>query len=137
MTADTDIAIVGGGLSGTIAAIVLARAGARVTLIDRNEVAPPEFRVEKLGGEQLVKLERLGLLDVLAQNSTRFDRAINVQPSIESLPAARAISTASSSRAAASGSRPSAARTRPVQNITGTWCRVTARARSACRPASS
>jgi len=79
MTPDTDIAIVGGGLSGTIAAITLARAGASVTLIDRNDVAPPEFRVEKLGGEQLAKLERLGLLDVLAQNSTRFDRAINVR----------------------------------------------------------
>jgi len=79
MTPDTDIAIVGGGLSGTIAAIALARTGARVTLIDRNEVATPEFRVEKLGGEQLTKLERLGLLEVLAQNSTRFDRAVNVR----------------------------------------------------------
>lgn len=79
MISDTDIAIVGGGLSGTIAAIALARSGARVTLIDRNDVAPPEFRVEKLGGEQLVKLERLGLLDVLAQNSTRFDRAVNIR----------------------------------------------------------
>lgn len=79
MSFDTDIAIVGGGLSGTIAAIVLARTGARVTLIDRNEVAPPEFRVEKLGGEQLVKLEQLGLLDVLAAHSTRFDRSVNVR----------------------------------------------------------
>ena len=79
MSFDTDIAIVGGGLSGTIAAIVLARTGARVTLIDRNEVAPPEFRVEKLGGEQLTKLNQLGLLDVLADHSTRFDRAVNLR----------------------------------------------------------
>ena len=79
MTADTDIAIVGGGLAGTIAAFALARSGVRVTLIDRNETAPAEFRVEKLGGPQLESLKRLGLLDVLAQDSTRFDRAINVR----------------------------------------------------------
>lgn len=75
---DTDIAIIGGGLSGTIAALVLGRAGHAVTLVDRSEVFPPEFRVEKLGGEQLVKLARLGLLDILAANSTRFDEFINV-----------------------------------------------------------
>lgn len=79
MSTETDIAIVGGGLSGTVAAIALARTGAKVTLIDRNEVAPPEFRVEKLGGEQLAKLEQLGLLDVLAQHSTRFDQATNIR----------------------------------------------------------
>ena len=79
MSIDTDIAIVGGGLSGTIAAIALARTGAKVTLIDRNEVAPPEFRVEKLGGEQLAKLKGLGLLNVLAQHSTRFDQATNIR----------------------------------------------------------
>ncbi|MBN9306538.1 MAG: monooxygenase [Devosia sp. 67-54] len=79
MTADTDIAIVGGGLAGTIAAIALARTGARVTLIDRNAVPPDEFRVEKLGGMQLESLERLGLLDLLAAHSTRFDQSLNIR----------------------------------------------------------
>jgi 2-polyprenyl-6-methoxyphenol hydroxylase-like FAD-dependent oxidoreductase len=79
MTPDTDIAIVGGGLAGTIAAFALARSGIRVSLIDRNETPPAEFRVEKLGGAQLESLRRLGLLDTLAQNSTRFDRATNVR----------------------------------------------------------
>ncbi len=53
---DYDIAIVGGGLSGTLAAVTLGRAGWRVALIDRNEVYPPEFRVEKIGAEQMAKL---------------------------------------------------------------------------------
>ena len=76
---DTDIAIIGGGLGGTIAALVLGRAGHSVTLIDRSAVFPAEFRVEKLGGEQLVKLARLGLLDILAASSTRFDEFVNVR----------------------------------------------------------
>jgi 2-polyprenyl-6-methoxyphenol hydroxylase-like FAD-dependent oxidoreductase len=78
-TTDTDIVIVGGGLSGTIAAIALARAGLGVTLVDRNEVFPPEFRVEKIGGEQATKLSRLGLLDTLVANSTLFDDIANAR----------------------------------------------------------
>ena len=79
MTSDTDIAIVGGGLAGTIAAIALARTGARVTLVDRNATPPDEFRVEKLGGIQLEILERLGLLELLAAHSTRFDQSLNIR----------------------------------------------------------
>ena len=79
MIADTDIAIVGGGLAGTIAAIALARSGARVTLVDRNATPPDEFRVEKLGGMQLESLGRLGLLDLLTANSTRFDQSLNIR----------------------------------------------------------
>lgn len=42
-----DIAIVGGGLAGSLAAAVLARAGHRVALVDKRAVHPDEFRVEK------------------------------------------------------------------------------------------
>lgn len=42
---EVDVAVVGAGLSGSVAAVTLARAGYRVALIDRHEVCPPQFRV--------------------------------------------------------------------------------------------
>lgn len=76
---DTEIAIIGGGLSGTLAAVTLARAGYDVTLIDRHAVYPPDFRVEKIGGEQAEILRRLGLLDALAVGATPFDEIVNAR----------------------------------------------------------
>lgn len=76
---DTDIAIVGGGLSGTVAAVVLARRGYNVTLIDRNETFPPEFRVEKIAGDQVTRFERLGLLPALAASANYFETIINAR----------------------------------------------------------
>ncbi|MBB4371475.1 2-polyprenyl-6-methoxyphenol hydroxylase-like FAD-dependent oxidoreductase [Bradyrhizobium sp. cir1] len=48
----TDIAIVGGGLSGSTAAAMLGRAGISAALIDPHERYPADFRVEKLSGER-------------------------------------------------------------------------------------
>jgi 2-polyprenyl-6-methoxyphenol hydroxylase-like FAD-dependent oxidoreductase len=76
---ETQVAIVGGGLSGSLAAVVLGRAGYRVTLIDRHAIHPPEFRVEKIGGDQVDLLRRLGLLDALAAAATPFDHVLNVR----------------------------------------------------------
>jgi len=76
---ETEIAIIGGGLSGTLAAITLARAGYDVTLIDRHAVYPPDFRVEKIGAEQAAILERLGLLGALDASATRFDEIVNAR----------------------------------------------------------
>lgn len=76
---DADIAIIGAGLSGTLAAIVLGRAGYNVVLIDRNAVCPPEFRVEKIGGSQLAMMERVGMLGILAANAARFDGIVNAR----------------------------------------------------------
>jgi 2-polyprenyl-6-methoxyphenol hydroxylase-like FAD-dependent oxidoreductase len=74
-----DVAIVGGGLSGAITAVVLGRAGYRVTLVDRHEVYPAEFRVEKIAGDQIELMRRLGLLDRVAAASTRFDHILNLR----------------------------------------------------------
>ena len=43
-----EIAIVGGGLAGSLAAAMLGRAGRDVVLIDPHAVYPPDFRCEKL-----------------------------------------------------------------------------------------
>jgi 2-polyprenyl-6-methoxyphenol hydroxylase-like FAD-dependent oxidoreductase len=74
-----DVAVVGGGLSGSLAAVVLGRAGHRVALIDRHAEYPAEFRVEKIAGDQVELLRRLGLLDCIAAASTPFDRVINAR----------------------------------------------------------
>jgi 2-polyprenyl-6-methoxyphenol hydroxylase-like FAD-dependent oxidoreductase len=73
-----DIAIVGGGLSGTIAAIMLGRAGYSVALIDRNQDFPAEFRVEKIGGDQVVKMQRMGLLPILAASAAPIDQIVSM-----------------------------------------------------------
>ena len=75
----TDIAIIGGGLAGSLVAVVLGRAGHDVTLVDRNAECPVEFRVEKLAGEQIGLMRRLGLLDSVATAATRYDQVINVR----------------------------------------------------------
>ncbi|MDX8536306.1 NAD(P)/FAD-dependent oxidoreductase [Mesorhizobium abyssinicae] len=76
---DTEIVLVGGGLSGTLAANVLGRAGYQVTLIDRYAVFPREFRVEKIAGDQIEKLRRIGLLDRLAGAAVAFDEIVNIR----------------------------------------------------------
>ncbi|WP_407113056.1 FAD-dependent oxidoreductase [Bradyrhizobium sp. LMG 9283] len=75
----SDIAIVGGGLAGSLAAAVLARAGHRVALVDKRAVYPDEFRVEKIGGHQLQLLRKLGFLSALDGVACRYDRVLNIR----------------------------------------------------------
>ncbi len=76
---DTEIVIVGGGLSGTLAAILLGRRGYHVTLIDRHEIVPREFRVEKIAGDQIDKMRRIGLLESLSAKASPFSEIINLR----------------------------------------------------------
>ena len=74
-----DVAIVGGGLSGSLATAVLTRAGYKVALIDKRAVYPDEFRVEKLGGGQVEILKRLGLIEPFALGGSAFDTTLNIR----------------------------------------------------------
>ena len=75
----TQIGIVGGGLSGSIAAVVLGRAGYDVTLIDRSAVHPDEFRAEKIAGDQVGLMQSLGILASIAADSAPFAEVVNVR----------------------------------------------------------
>lgn len=73
------IAIVGAGFCGALAAVVLARAGHRVTLIDRHSVYPKQFRVEKFAGGQIELMRKLGIFKAIAEASTPFKDIANVR----------------------------------------------------------
>jgi 2-polyprenyl-6-methoxyphenol hydroxylase-like FAD-dependent oxidoreductase len=68
----TDIAIIGGGLAGSTAAAMLGRAGIPAILIDPHPVYPPDFRVEKLSGdEQIERFRKTGIGDSVLASATR------------------------------------------------------------------
>jgi len=85
---DTQVAIVGGGLAGSLAAAMLGRDGVDVVLIDPNKQYPAEFRCEKLDGDQMAILRRTGLADAVVSNSThdreawvaRYGRIVEKRP---------------------------------------------------------
>jgi 2-polyprenyl-6-methoxyphenol hydroxylase-like FAD-dependent oxidoreductase len=56
------ILIIGGGMAGSLLALVLGRRGLPVTVIDPRRDPPPMFRNEKLGTEQIALLKDLGAL---------------------------------------------------------------------------
>jgi 2-polyprenyl-6-methoxyphenol hydroxylase-like FAD-dependent oxidoreductase len=84
----TDVAIVGGGLAGSLAAAMLSRAGIDAVLIDPHPVYPLDFRCEKLDGAQMRTLELTGLADAVRRASTpdrnvwvaRFGRLMEKRP---------------------------------------------------------
>ena len=85
---DTQVAIVGGGLAGSLAAAMLGREGVDVVLIDPNKQYPAEFRCEKLDGDQMAILRRTGLAETVLRNSThdveswvaRYGRLVEKRP---------------------------------------------------------
>jgi 2-polyprenyl-6-methoxyphenol hydroxylase-like FAD-dependent oxidoreductase len=68
----TDVAIVGGGLAGSLATAMLGRAGIDCVLIDPNEVYPKDFRCEKFDGPQVEILRKTGLAEPVLRAAT-FD----------------------------------------------------------------
>ena len=70
---DVDIIIIGAGLGGTSSAIVLAKAGYDVALVDSHATYPPEFRAEKIGAPHMAKIESLGLADTVLAHVDRLD----------------------------------------------------------------
>ena len=86
----TDIAIIGGGLAGSTAAAMLGRAGISAILIDPHPVYPPDFRVEKLSGdEQLERFRKTGIAESMLRSAThdgenwiaRFGYLLDKRPS--------------------------------------------------------
>lgn len=85
---ETDIAIVGGGLAGATAAAMLGRAGIASLVVDPHLVYPPDFRCEKLDGDQVGLMRRTGLYDAIRAASTpdeeisiaRFGRLVDRKP---------------------------------------------------------
>jgi 2-polyprenyl-6-methoxyphenol hydroxylase-like FAD-dependent oxidoreductase len=84
----TDIAIAGGGLAGSTAAAMLARAGFDVMLVDPHPIYPTDFRCEKLDSTQVSVLRKTGLADPVLQAATfdetssiaRFGRLLDTRP---------------------------------------------------------
>src|SRR3569623_2017540 len=86
----TDIAFIGGGLSGSTAAAMLGRAGISALLIDPHESYPADFRVEKLSGHtQVDRFLRTGIGESVLRRATfagenwiaRFGRLLDKAPS--------------------------------------------------------
>ena len=70
-----DVVIVGAGLAGSTAAVLLARQGMKVTVVDPRKEFPRLFRAEKIEPDQADLLRKLDLLDAVKPR-TRMIREI-------------------------------------------------------------
>ncbi|HVY18746.1 MAG TPA: NAD(P)/FAD-dependent oxidoreductase [Bauldia sp.] len=68
-----DVAIVGGGLAGSLAAAALGRAGIEAILIDPHAEYPRDLRCEKFDPEQVAILQRTGIADAILPAMGRAD----------------------------------------------------------------
>jgi len=68
-----DVAVVGGGVAGSLAALMLGRAGYSVCLIDPVRPQGSEFRCEKLEHTHVQVLGHAGLLEEILPHTVRYD----------------------------------------------------------------
>jgi 2-polyprenyl-6-methoxyphenol hydroxylase-like FAD-dependent oxidoreductase len=88
MMHSTDVAIIGGGLAGSLTAAMLGRAGIDAILVDPHPVYPPDFRCEKLDGDQVNVLKKTGLAEEILRETThdreswvsRFGHVVDKRP---------------------------------------------------------
>src|SRR5215510_8218005 len=88
---ETEVAIVGGGLAGSMAAAMLGRAGIRTVLVDPHPIYPSDFRCEKLDASQVALLHKTGLAGPVLRAATaddeicvaRFGRLIDRRPNAQ------------------------------------------------------
>lgn len=66
----TDVAIVGGGLAGSLTAAMLGRTGHDAILVDPHTHYPPDFRCEKLDASQIRLLRKTGFADAVFRAAT-------------------------------------------------------------------
>src|SRR5580698_5792802 len=64
---DFDLIIVGGGIGGSALALVMARAGKSVLLLEQSEVYEDRVRGEWIAPWGVAEVQRLGLYDLLMQ----------------------------------------------------------------------
>jgi 2-polyprenyl-6-methoxyphenol hydroxylase-like FAD-dependent oxidoreductase len=88
---ETEIAIVGAGLAGSLAATMLGRAGRAVTLIDPFDACRPDFRCEKLEEAHVATLRDARVLDEVLPATrhyrdiwvARLGRLAEIKPIVE------------------------------------------------------
>jgi 2-polyprenyl-6-methoxyphenol hydroxylase-like FAD-dependent oxidoreductase len=68
-----DVAIVGAGLAGSLAATMLGRAGYSVVLVDPFDRARPDFRCEKIERPHADSLRKAGVLDEILPAARRYE----------------------------------------------------------------
>src|SRR5436190_18368780 len=68
-----DVLIVGAGPAGSVAATVLARAGARVCIVDRARFPRDKLCGDTINPGTLARLRRLNLTDLIERRGLRVD----------------------------------------------------------------
>lgn len=74
-----DVLIVGAGLAGATAAVLLARRGLKVTVIDPRKEFPPLFRAEKIEPDQAELLRKFELLDAVRPRTRIISEIVRAQ----------------------------------------------------------